>query len=70
MSLIDKNTLTEEIVLCDDCKGKGVIECSECCDYHKGEYDYWFEKCEVCGGKGRLTKTTKVTYKLYKQRRP
>lgn len=60
--------MAEEVMVCDRCKGNGKVECSELVDYHKGDYNYWWEKCIRCDGTGRLVKTTTVSYKPFKEK--
>ncbi len=62
-----KLTYNDEIIMCGLCEGAGVREQSTLTDYHKGEYNYWNTVCEECKGSGRIVKTTKITYKPYKQ---
>jgi len=54
---------TEEIVLCEACKGKGTVEHSELEDFHHGTYKHWETDCDVCDGGGRLLKVTTIEYK-------
>ena len=58
-----------EIIICDNCKGKGVVAQEELTCYHKGEYDYWTEECPECKGSGLLQKTV-VTETLIKPYTP
>lgn len=58
--------MINKIVICSECEGSGIIECSELTDYHKRIYDVWDEKCETCKGSGRLIKNIKITTKPYK----
>lgn len=46
--------MTEQIIICDSCKGSGKHEHSECTDYHNNDHDYWDEPCSRCNGTGRL----------------
>ncbi len=62
----------EKIIICDDCKGRGIIERERLTDYHNGLYDYWDEKCEKCKGSGRLLEIVEVTttpFKIPKKRK-
>ena len=45
---------TNEIILCYTCEGRGVVEESECTDYHRNDFDEWYENCPRCNGTGRL----------------
>lgn len=53
----NKQWRTEEIIICDTCKGKGYILCEKLTNYHKSDYITWKEDCNDCGGSGRLQKT-------------
>lgn len=49
----------EEIVLCQDCKGEGIIP------YYTEDPGYegpWKVPCEECGGTGRLRRRTTVVF--------
>lgn len=61
-----------EIILCDRCKGEGLIGCSECTSYHKGDYDNWTEKCPKCKGSGRMLveTSTQIREKPYATLKP
>lgn len=54
-----------EVVLCENCEGKGFKWHSELVNYHKGEYDTTKQDCSVCAGSGRLCQETVVTFKPY-----
>ena len=54
--------MTTEIILCDNCKGSGLINHEQLVDYHKCEYSYWTTQCKACKGSGRLVK--KVNYSI------
>ncbi len=49
------------IIICENCKGRGIVGCRKLTDYHNGLYDHWTEKCEGCGGSGRLLEKTTVS---------
>jgi DnaJ-class molecular chaperone len=52
----------KEIVLCSSCKGSGKCTITERYDYHK-RYDWeWDEVCDLCGGHGRMIKTTITSF--------
>lgn len=57
----DITLISEEIVICGICKGKGTITKSEIINYHNNISDEWLEKCETCKGSGRLVRTVKIT---------
>lgn len=61
-------TEREEIILCNKCGGKGIVERSKLVDYHKGESEYWTEICDNCNGSGRLLLKTIEETTAYKQR--
>ncbi len=48
--------MSKEIIICEGCDGKGLIERNECTSHHNGDYDYWDEKCEKCQGSGRIVR--------------
>ncbi len=56
----------EEIIICEQCNGKGIIKCSTLEDYHQHIYEYWDEDCKKCEGSGRLIKKSTVEYFPYK----
>lgn len=53
---------SHKIILCTTCHGKGVIEHEELTNYHKREYDSWFETCRTCEGNGRVVEITTITH--------
>ena len=61
--------MEEKIVICDECKGEGLIECSELTDYHNGNYDYWTKKCDRCKGSGRLLEVVDIMITAYKPKK-
>lgn len=42
------------VMLCTHCKGTGTYWREELTCYHRGEYDYFPEKCALCDGYGLL----------------
>ena len=36
----------KKIIICDKCKGEGIVHCSELVGCHNGDYDYWDEECK------------------------
>jgi DnaJ-class molecular chaperone len=54
-----------KIIICEKCRGTGVVHKSELEDYHRGEYREWDEICPTCHGAGRLEELTTVTIKPY-----
>lgn len=54
--------MSEEIILCTECGGKGYINCRELVDYHKGEYKYWTHACNRCKSTGRLVKSVITSF--------
>lgn len=48
-----------EVIICEICKGTGVYTWKELEDYHKGDYETMYAKCDKCKGTGRLLKTKK-----------
>ena len=55
---LDKGLTQLGIVMCTRCKGTGILERSELENYHRGEYEYWKELCNVCDGEGRMVELT------------
>lgn len=60
----------DSIVICDHCKGKGVVDCSELVNYHRGEYDTWTEECWQCEGSGRKEETITTVHAPFKPTPP
>lgn len=60
--------MNDEIVLCDECNGTGVVKCSELVDYHNNIRNEWFEPCNACNGSGRLVKI--ISYEPYVAEEP
>lgn len=57
------NTRTSiEIILCTECKGSGEIHRDELVDYHKRDYITHTTVCRICDGKGRIKRTTLITF--------
>ena len=59
--------MSEEIIICGKCKGRGIVDKSELTDYHNGRYDNWTEMCPECKGSGRKlviteTKVEEIPY--------
>lgn len=54
-----------EVVLCENCDGKGHKYYDVLVNHHKGEYDTTKENCRVCGGSGRLWEETTLSYRPY-----
>ena len=50
--------MIREFVPCTSCKGSGTVTRSIITDYHRGEYDLWYENCTSCDGVGILVKIT------------
>lgn len=57
--------MSEEIVICTQCRGIGKIH--RCYDVgsHKSEYEYESEVCIRCKGSGRMLKETIINFKPY-----
>ncbi|MFW6219832.1 MAG: hypothetical protein ACOC33_03250 [bacterium] len=51
---IVRRSQVKEIVLCDICKGFGKVQKSKLVNYHHDDYEYWYEVCTFCDGKGRV----------------
>jgi len=47
-----------EVVICEACKGKGIIYWDELVDYHKRIYVTYSRDCDRCKTRGRLVRTT------------
>jgi DnaJ-class molecular chaperone len=54
--------VTQQIIICTSCKGKGFHELNELVDYHKGDYRYWNEICTRCRGSGRMIERKTTEY--------
>lgn len=52
---------SEEIVVCPNCIGEGIIEESRILG-PQNEYKEWTRLCKTCEGKGRLIKHLVVEY--------
>lgn len=59
MSDTDNEFLSGDIVLCDNCKGKGIIYYQRVIDYHNNYKVNGRVECSTCKGSGRMVK--KVT---------
>lgn len=57
--------MTTEIIICNNCNGKGTTVSKELEDYHHGTYNYTVETCSICKGSGRLIKTITTTIEPY-----
>ena len=58
--------MTDKIILCTHCKGRGKIACSERIDYHHRIDAEWDIICTKCNGTGRLVEITEITYRALK----
>lgn len=56
---------SEEILICEPCKGRGVLMTDVLVDYHKREYDTESRPCYYCKGSGRMRKITVTEWKPY-----
>lgn len=52
------------LIICDSCKGYGVVYKSHLVDYHKSEYDTTKHTCTKCDGTGRLVKYSDFITKM------
>lgn len=57
--------MSEEIQLCNLCKGKGFRVKRELIGGHNLEVIEHKEACAFCGGTGRVVKTVTTTYEPY-----
>ncbi len=57
---------TSSIIICDNCRGTGIISRDKLTNYYKREYDTHHDKCWKCDGSGRLWQVTTVEYAPYK----
>lgn len=58
-----------EIIICDQCGGKGFKDISDLVDYHQGVcggYSHKAVKCNECEGSGRMKKTLSITIEPWK----
>lgn len=56
---------TVEIILCNYCRGSGIINEETMIDYHKSLYSSTKVKCRHCNGSGRLEKVAITEIKAY-----
>ena len=59
--------MTEEMMLCNSCNGKGFNIYSELVDYHNRIYEDDKQSCSKCNGTGRLIKIVTVQYVPYSE---
>ena len=59
--------MSEEIILCNKCKGEGSLVHSELVDHHRGEYNTYRVQCDRCKGTGRLVKRVTEAYSAYQE---
>lgn len=57
-----RNAYSEKIVICESCRGTGLIQRRELEDYHRNEYRTWTEPCPICEGHGRVLEKTGIGY--------
>jgi len=57
--------MSEEIVVCTQCRGIGKIHRRYNVGSHKSEYEYESEVCIQCKGSGRMLKETIINFKPY-----
>lgn len=63
-----KDSTTTEVMLCDNCDGRGKWKTEKLTDYHKREYDTVILDCKQCNNTGRLLVTTVTTVEPFKER--
>ena len=56
---------TVEIILCNRCRGTGIIYHDDLVDYHKAIYHTTKIRCRECKGSGRLEKEMTTEIKAY-----
>lgn len=54
-----------KIIICETCKGEGVIENEILVDAHRNEYEKIYPTCESCLGSGRQIEIIKRELKAY-----
>lgn len=53
VSFLEQRTLNS----CIRCSGTGRTSREELTDYHKREYDTFYDDCDICSGEGRVIQT-------------